>query len=125
MAVGFSHISKTPFELGLIRNHYVGRTFIEPTQSIRDFGVKLKLNPVKHLIRGKNVVVIDDSIVRGTTSQLLMDMIRDCNPAEIHFLVSSPPIISPCYYGMDFPNPEELIANRFDRSYSDSGNVIY
>jgi len=103
------------YDIGLIRNHYVGRTFISPGQKSREQKVRTKFNPVRGVIEGRSVIIVDDSIVRGTTSQLLVDMIRDCNPAEIHFLVSSPPIISPCYYGMDFPSPEELIANRFDR----------
>ncbi|MCG8373520.1 MAG: amidophosphoribosyltransferase, partial [Balneolales bacterium] len=103
------------YDIGLIRNHYVGRTFISPGQKSREQKVRTKFNPVRGVIEGRSVIIVDDSIVRGTTSQLLVDMIRACNPAEIHFLVSSPPIISPCYYGMDFPNPEELIANRFER----------
>ena len=103
------------YDIGLIRNHYVGRTFISPGQKSREQKVRTKFNPVRGVIEGRSVIIVDDSIVRGTTSQLLVDMIRECNPAEIHFLVSSPPIISPCYYGMDFPDPEELIANRFDR----------
>jgi amidophosphoribosyltransferase len=103
------------YDIGLIRNHYVGRTFISPGQKSREQKVRTKFNPVRGVIEGRSVIIVDDSIVRGTTSKLLVDMIRDCNPAEIHFLVSSPPIISPCYYGMDFPNPEELIANKYDR----------
>lgn len=103
------------YDIGLIRNHYVGRTFISPGQKSRDQKVRTKFNPVRGVIEGRSVIIVDDSIVRGTTSQYLVDMIRSCNPLEIHFLVSSPPIISPCYYGMDFPSPEELIANRFDR----------
>ncbi len=103
------------YDIGLIRNHYVGRTFISPGQKSREQKVRTKFNPVRGVIEGRSVIIVDDSIVRGTTSQLLVDMIRECNPAEIHFLVSSPPIISPCYYGMDFPSPDELIANRFDR----------
>jgi len=103
------------YDIGLIRNHYVGRTFISPGQKSREQKVRTKFNPVKGVIEGRSVIIVDDSIVRGTTSQYLVNMIRECNPAEIHFLVSSPPIISPCYYGMDFPSPEELIANRFNR----------
>ena len=103
------------YDIGLIRNHYVGRTFISPGQKSREQKVRTKFNPVRGVIEGRSVIIVDDSIVRGTTSKLLVDMIRACNPAEIHFLVSSPPIISPCYYGMDFPNPEELIANKYDR----------
>lgn len=100
------------YDIGLIRNHYVGRTFISPGQKSREQKVRTKFNPVRGVIEGRTVIIVDDSIVRGTTSKLLVDMIRACNPAEIHFLVSSPPIISPCYYGMDFPSPDELIANR-------------
>lgn len=103
------------YDIGLIRNHYVGRTFISPGQKSREQKVRTKFNPVRGVIEGRSVIIVDDSIVRGTTSKLLVDMIRECNPAEIHFLVSSPQIISPCYYGMDFPNPDELIANRFNR----------
>ncbi|MEP0006327.1 MAG: amidophosphoribosyltransferase [Balneola sp.] len=104
------------YDIGLIRNHYVGRTFISPGQKSREQKVRTKFNPVRGVIEGRSVIIVDDSIVRGTTSRLLVDMIRACNPAEIHFLVSSPPIISPCYYGMDFPSPEELIANKFERN---------
>lgn len=103
------------YDIGLIRNHYVGRTFISPGQKSREQKVRTKFNPVRGVIEGRTVIIVDDSIVRGTTSRYLVDMIRECNPAEIHFLVSSPPIISPCYYGMDFPSPDELMANRFDR----------
>lgn len=106
---------KCKYDIGLIRNHYVGRTFISPGQKSREQKVRTKFNPVQGVIEGRSVIIVDDSIVRGTTSRYLVDMIRACNPAEIHFLVSSPPIISPCYYGMDFPSPDELMANRFDR----------
>lgn len=104
------------YDIGLIRNHYVGRTFISPGQKSRELKVRTKFNPVRGVIEGRSVIIVDDSIVRGTTSKLLVNMIRECNPKEIHFLVSSPPIISPCYYGMDFPSPEELIANKFERN---------
>ncbi len=103
------------YEIGLIRNHYVGRTFISPGQESRQMKVRTKFNPVKGVLEGRAVLIVDDSIVRGTTSRMLIEMIRKCDPAEIHFLVSSPPIIEPCFYGMDFPSPEELIANRYDR----------
>tara|TARA_R110002096_G_scaffold97694_20_gene217832 strand:+ start:3636 stop:5138 length:1503 start_codon:yes stop_codon:yes gene_type:complete len=103
------------YDIGLIRNHYVGRTFISPGQKSREQKVRTKFNPVRGVIEGRAVIIVDDSIVRGTTSRYLVDMIRACNPTEIHFLVSSPPIISPCYYGMDFPDPDELIANKYDR----------
>ncbi|MBI1897276.1 MAG: amidophosphoribosyltransferase [Acidobacteria bacterium] len=111
-ALGYSSESGIPFRHGLIRNHYVGRTFIEPSQSIRDFGVKLKLNPVRHLLAGKRIVLVDDSIVRGTTSRKLVRMVRNAGAAEVHLRVSCPPTISPCYYGVDTPDKNELIAAR-------------
>ena len=110
-AIGFSEVSGIPFEAGLIRNHYVGRTFIEPQQSIRHFGVKVKLNPVKKVIEGKKVVIIDDSIVRGTTSQKIIKMIRDAGAREVHMRISSPPTAYPCFYGIDTPTRKELIAS--------------
>jgi len=97
--------------MGLIRNHYIGRTFIEPSQAIRNFGVKLKLNPVRNLIAGKRVVLVDDSIVRGTTSRKLVRMVREAGAKEVHMRISCPPTISPCYYGVDTPTREELIAS--------------
>jgi amidophosphoribosyltransferase len=103
--------SKIPFRMGLIRNHYIGRTFIEPSQAIRNFGVKLKLNPVRELIKGKRVVLVDDSIVRGTTSRKLVRMVREAGATEVHMRISCPPTISPCYYGVDTPTREELIAS--------------
>lgn len=110
-AMGYARASGLPFEMGLIRNHYVGRTFIEPKDSIRHFGVKLKLNAVPALLRGKRVVVVDDSIVRGTTSRKIVKMIRDAGASEIHVRISSPPVNSPCYYGIDTPTRAELIAS--------------
>src|ERR1700758_1676469 len=110
-AIGFSLESKIPFRMGLIRNHYIGRTFIEPSQAIRNFGVKLKLNPVRELIAGKRVVLVDDSIVRGATSRKLVRMMRDAGAKEVHMRISCPPTISPCYYGVDTPTKEELIAS--------------
>jgi amidophosphoribosyltransferase len=110
-ALGFSEQSKIPFELGLIRNHYVGRTFIAPKQITRDFGVNLKFNAVRRILDGKRVVVVDDSIVRGTTSRSLVAMLRHAGAREIHFRVSSPPIGWSCYYGIDTPNRRELIAS--------------
>ncbi len=101
------------FEIGLIRNHYVGRTFIAPGQSSREQKVRTKFNPVRGVLEGRSVIIVDDSIVRGTTSRYLVDMIRRANPLEIHFMVSSPPITHPCFYGMDFPSPDELIANKY------------
>ncbi|MEW6411489.1 MAG: amidophosphoribosyltransferase [Candidatus Zixiibacteriota bacterium] len=109
--LGFAEESGIKFEIGLIRNHYVGRTFIDPQQNIRDLDVKVKFNPVKGVLRGKRVVVVDDSIVRGTTSKKMVKMIRDAGAKEIHFRVSSPPIISPCFFGIDMPTKEELIAS--------------
>ena len=110
-AVGFAAALGLPFEMGLIRSHYVGRTFIEPQQSIRHFGVRLKLSPVEAVLRGKRVVVLDDSIVRGTTSRKIVKMIRDAGAREVHLRISSPPTQWPCYYGIDTPTRRELIAS--------------
>jgi amidophosphoribosyltransferase len=109
-AMGYAAESGIPFRFGLIRNHYVGRTFIEPRQNVRDFGVKLKLNPVRSLLEGKRVVLIDDSIVRGTTSKKIVRMIRNAGAKEVHMRISCPPTISPCFYGVDTPSKRELIA---------------
>ena len=109
-AIGYAQELGVPFELGLIRNHYVGRTFIEPKQSIRDFGVKIKLNPNKGLFEGKKIAVVDDSIVRGTTCKKLVSVLRAAGAKEVHFRISSPPTIDSCYYGIDTPSKEELIA---------------
>jgi amidophosphoribosyltransferase len=109
-AMGYSAESGIPFRFALIRNHYVGRTFIEPSQSVRDFGVKLKLNPVRALLEGKRVVLIDDSIVRGTTSRKIVRMIRSAGAKEVHMRISCPPTISPCFYGVDTPSKKQLIA---------------
>jgi amidophosphoribosyltransferase len=110
-SLGYSERSKIPFEMGLVRSHYVGRTFIEPQQSIRHFGVRLKLNPVSGMLKGKRVVVVDDSIVRGTTSRKIVKMVRDAGAKEIHMRISSPPTKWPCYYGIDTPTRGELIAS--------------
>lgn len=110
-AIGFSRESGIQFEFGLIRNHYVGRTFIEPKHAIRHFGVKIKLNPVVELIQGKRVVLVDDSIVRGTTSRKIVKMVRDAGAAEVHMRISCPPTISPCFYGVDTPTKKELIGS--------------
>src|ERR1700716_2768663 len=110
-AVGFALESGIPFRMGLIRNHYIGRTFIEPSQAIRNFGVKLKLNPVRSLIEGQRVVLVDDSLVRGTTSRKIVRMVREAGAREVHMRISCPPTISPCYYGVDTPTREELIAS--------------
>ena len=109
-AMGYASESGIPFRFGLIRNHYVGRTFIEPQQQVRDFGVKLKLNPVRSVLEGKRVVLIDDSIVRGTTSRKIVRMIRSAGAAEVHMRISCPPTISPCFYGVDTPSKKQLIA---------------
>ena len=111
-ALGYSSRSGIKFEIGLIRNHYVGRTFIHPEQSFRDFNVRVKFNPVEGVLKNKRVVIVEDSIVRGTTLKHLTKMLRKAGAREVHVRVSSPPIVSPCYYGMDFPTKEELIANR-------------
>ena len=109
-ALGFSDESGLPFRQALIRNHYIGRTFIEPSQAIRDFGVKLKLNPIRHLLEGKRVILVDDSIVRGTTSRKIVRMVRSAGAREVHLRISCPPTISPCFYGVDTPTKSELIA---------------
>src|SRR5207253_5324502 len=109
-ALGYTEESRLPFKWGLIRNHYVGRTFIEPKQSIRSFGVKIKLNPVRSILEGKRVVLIDDSIVRGTTSRKIVRMIRGAGASEVHMRISCPPTISPCFYGVDTPSKKQLIA---------------
>ncbi len=118
-AIGYAHESNNAgfdckYDIGLIRNHYVGRTFISPGQKSREQKVRTKFNTVRGVIEGRSVIIVDDSIVRGTTSRHLVEMIREANPSEIHFLVSSPPITHPCFYGMDFPSTDELIANKFN-----------
>jgi amidophosphoribosyltransferase len=110
-ALGFFEVSGIPFEMGFIRNHYVGRTFIQPSQPVRDLGVKIKINPVRDVIKGKRVVVIEDSIVRGTTSRTRMKNLREAGAKEVHMRVSCPPHRYPCFYGIDFPTREELIAS--------------
>jgi amidophosphoribosyltransferase len=108
-ALGYAEESGIRFEIGLIRNHYVGRSFIDPDQKIRDLDVKVKFNPVKGVLDGRRVIVVDDSIVRGTTSKKLVKMIREAGAKEIHMRISSPPIISPCFFGIDMPTKKELI----------------
>ena len=110
-ALGFAEESGVKFDIGLIRNHYVGRTFIHPVQSGRDLNVRIKFNPVKGVVKGKNVVLVDDSIVRGTTLKKLVNLIKTAEPASIHLRISSPPITCPCFYGIDMPTKEELIAS--------------
>ncbi len=128
-ALGYAQEVKLPFELGLIRNHYVGRTFIEPEERIRHFGVKLKLNPVCEAVKGKRIIVIDDSIVRATTGRKVIKMLRDCGAKEIHFRVSSPPVTHPCFYGIDTPTRKELIASSHDlkeiRKYMGTDTLEY
>lgn len=109
-AIGYAEKAKIPFQMGLVRNHYVGRTFIEPEQSIRHFGVKVKLNAVKDLMQGKKVILVDDSIVRGTTCRKIIKMVRDAGASEVHVRISSPPSSWPCFYGIDTPSRKELIA---------------
>jgi len=110
-ALGYAEQSGIPFEMGMVRNHYVGRTFIEPSQYIRDLGVKVKLNPVREVIKGKRVVIVEDSIVRGTTSRTRIRTLRDAGAKEVHMRVSCPPHRFPCFYGIDFPTKKELIAS--------------
>jgi amidophosphoribosyltransferase len=110
-AIGYARESGIPYDQGLMRSHYMGRTFIEPSQHIRNFGVKLKLSPVREVLTGKRVVVVDDSIVRGTTSRKIVDMIRGAGAREVHMRISSPPTVGPCHYGIDTPTREELIAS--------------
>ncbi len=128
-ALGFARQSGLPFQMGLLRSHYVGRTFIEPSQRIRDFGVRLKLQPVKSVVSGRRVVVVDDSIVRGTTSQKIVRMLRQAGAAEVHFRISSPPMTGPCYYGIDTPDREHLVAHRMDvartRAFLDCDSLAY
>jgi amidophosphoribosyltransferase len=110
-AIGYAQEARIPYELGIIRNHYVGRTFIEPEQRVRDFGVKLKLNPIRSLLTGKRIILVDDSIVRGTTSRKIVRMVRDAGAKEVHVRISCPPTISPCFYGVDTPSKGQLIAS--------------
>jgi amidophosphoribosyltransferase len=128
-ALGYSRESGLPLEFGLIRNHYVGRTFIQPKQSIRHFGVKVKLNPVRELIAGKRVVLVDDSIVRGTTSQKIVRMVKDAGAAEVHLRISAPPTAWPCHYGIDTPTRDELIAANHDveeiRRFVEADSLAY
>ena len=128
-AIGFSNESGIPFSNGLIRNHYVGRTFIEPKQSIRNFGVKLKLNPVRHIVAGKRVVLVDDSLIRGTTSRKIVGIMRDAGAREVHLRISCPPTIASCYYGVDTPDRSELIANQMSvekiREHTGADSLAY
>jgi amidophosphoribosyltransferase len=128
-ALGYARESGIPFQFGLVRNHYVGRTFIEPEQGIRNFGVKVKLNPVRELVAGKSVVLIDDSIVRGTTSKKIVRMLKQYGATEVHMRISSPPTNGPCYYGIDTPQRRDLIANSHSideiREYIEADSLGY
>ncbi len=128
-AIGYSQASGIPFEMAIMRNHYVGRTFIEPTQEIRDLKVKMKLSPIRKMIEGKRVIIIDDSIVRGTTSKKIVRMLKDAGATEVHFRVSSPPTTDPCFYGVDTPNKEKLIASHMSNQeicdYIEADSVAY
>ncbi len=128
-AIGYSRASGIPFELGIIRNHYIGRTFIQPSQSIRSFGVKIKLNPQSSILRDKRVIVIDDSLVRGTTSQKIIRLVRQAGAKEVHFRIASPPTTGPCYYGVDTPKRSQLIAAQQSieeiREYIDADSLAY
>jgi len=128
-AIGYARASGLPFELGIIRNHYIGRTFIQPSQSIRSFGVKIKLNPQTEVLKGKRVVVVDDSLVRGTTSQKIIRLIRSAGAKEVHFRIASPPTTGPCYYGVDTPGKSQLIAAQHSvdeiRQFIDADTLAY
>jgi amidophosphoribosyltransferase len=128
-ALGYARQSGIPFQFGLVRNHYVGRTFIEPEQGIRNFGVKVKLNPVRELVAGKRVVLIDDSIVRGTTSKKIVTMLKQYGAKEVHMRISSPPTNGPCYYGIDTPQRRDLIASSHSideiRDYIEADSLGY
>ena len=110
-AIGYAKELNLPYEVGIIRNHYIGRTFIQPSQFLRDFRVRVKLNPIKSVLNGKKIVVIEDSIVRGTTSKGRIEELRKAGAKEIHMRISCPPIKSPCFFGIDFPSAQELIAH--------------
>ena len=128
-AIGYASEAGIPFRQALIRNHYVGRTFIEPSQAIRDFGVKLKLNPVRNLLAGKRIILVDDSIIRGTTSRKIIRMVRSAGAKEVHLRISCPPTTSPCFYGVDTPRKKDLIAanNTVDeiRSFIEADSLAY
>lgn len=128
-ALGYSRKSGIPFELGIIRNHYIGRTFIQPSQSIRSFGVKIKLNPQSEVLKGKRVIVVDDSLVRGTTSQKIIRLVRSAGAKEVHFRIASPPTTGPCHYGVDTPGRSQLIASQHTREeireFIDADSLAY
>ena len=116
-ALGFSEASKVPFEFGMIRNHYIGRTFIQPTQALRDFRVRIKLNSLKEVLNGKRVIIVEDSIVRGTTSRMRVKTLRLAGAKQVHMRVSCPPLKFPCFYGIDFPTKKELVASKHDSAW--------
>ena len=128
-ALGFANAAQLPFELGIIRNHYVGRTFIEPSDRIRHLGVRLKHNPNRAQLEGKRVVLVDDSIVRGTTSKKIVQMVRDCGASEVHFRIASPPTTHSCFYGVDTPNRQDLLAHRMSveemRQFIDADSLAF
>jgi amidophosphoribosyltransferase len=128
-AIGYAAEAKLPLRMGLIRNHYVGRTFIQPQQSIRHFSVKVKLNPVRSILEGRSVVLVDDSIVRGTTSRKIVKMVKAAGAREVHLRISCPPTVSPCFYGVDTPSRSELIAatHTIDeiRKYVEADSLAY
>jgi amidophosphoribosyltransferase len=128
-ATGFAEASGIPMQMGLIRNHYVGRTFIQPQQAIRHFSVRIKLNPVRSVLEGKRVILVDDSIVRGTTSRKIVKMVRAAGAKEVHMRIACPPTISPCFYGVDTPNRSELIAATHDldqiRDFIEADSLAY
>ena len=128
-ALGYSQESGIPFEMGIMRNHYIGRTFIEPTQEMRDLKVKMKLSPIEDLIKGKRLIVIDDSIVRGTTSRRIIRMLKEAGASEVHMRISSPPTTDPCYYGVDTPDKDKLIASNMNSkeiaNYIEADSLAY
>jgi amidophosphoribosyltransferase len=128
-AIGYARQADINYRQAIIRNHYIGRTFIEPSQSIRSFGVRLKLNPIRDLIAGKRVILVDDSIVRGTTSKKIVEMVREAGAREVHMRISCPPTISPCYYGVDTPRKADLIAAQMSveevRRYIEADSLGY
>jgi len=113
-ALGFAEASGLAFETGFIRNHYIGRTFIQPSQFIRDFRVKIKLNPIKEVLKNKRICIVEDSIVRGTTSKSRVRTLRDAGAKEVHMRISCPPLRFPCFFGIDFPTKRELVASKHD-----------
>jgi amidophosphoribosyltransferase len=128
-ALGYAQAAGLPFEMGIIRNHYVGRTFIEPTDRIRHMGVRLKHNPNRRVLEGKRVVLVDDSIIRGTTSRKIVQMVRDAGAREVHFRVASPPTTNSCFYGVDTPNKDDLLASHMNveemRTFIQADSLVF